>query len=52
MKSADPIFIEEFVKQCCIAGLSLETTIPPHSPTPVRVPTVSGAAGVKAISLQ
>jgi len=26
MKSTDPIFIEEFVKQCCIAGLSLETT--------------------------
>jgi hypothetical protein len=26
MKSADPIFIEEFVKQCCIAGLSLEAT--------------------------
>ena len=24
----------------------------PHSPTPVRVPTVSGAAGAKAISLQ
>jgi len=25
---------------------------PPHSPTPVRVLTVSGAAGAKAISLQ
>ena len=24
--------------------------IPPHSPTPVRVLTVSGAAGAKAIS--
>jgi hypothetical protein len=28
------------------------TAIPPHSPTPVRVLTVSGAAGAKANSLQ
>ena len=35
-----------------IAQRGIKLNRPPHSPTPVRVPTVSGAAGAKAISLQ
>ena len=44
--------VEKLLTNQHVFAALLQQTDPPYSPTPVRVPTVSGAAGVKANSLQ